>query len=56
MEPFVFDVATFNRGLHTAAAAQPLPVPAGPVDGVLVPVVDPVLVVFEYEYHAPGTV
>lgn len=56
MEPFVLDVPPFHRGLDAAVASEPLAIPAGPVDGVLVPVVDPVLIVPEYQNHAPGTV
>lgn len=51
----MFYVTAFYRGLDAAGAAEAFPVLAGPVDGVLVTVIDPILVVFEYEDHAAGT-
>lgn len=56
VEPLVFDVASFHGGLDTAVAPEPLAVPAGPVYGVLVTIVDPVLVVLENKDHAAGPV
>lgn len=55
VSPFMFYVTAFYRGLDAAGAAEAFPVLAGPVDGVLVTVIDPILVVFEYEDHAAGT-
>lgn len=51
----MLDVASFHSGLDTAVAAETFSVPACPVDGVLISVVDPVLVVFEYQHHATCT-
>lgn len=54
VETLVLEVPSLNSRLHTAVAAKTLTVPAGPVNGVLVSIVDPVLVVFEYQHHASG--
>lgn len=52
----MLEVPSFNGGLHTAVASKPFPIPTSPVDSVLIPVVDPILVVVVYQHHAASPV
>lgn len=54
VEALVLDISPFDGRLHAAGAADLLPIPACPVYRVLIPVVDPVFVIFEYQHHATG--
>lgn len=55
MESLILDVTPFQGRLYAAIASESLPVSTRPIDSVLVPIVDPKLVVFENEDHAPGS-
>lgn len=56
MEAFMLDVASLDRSLYAAVAAQSLPIPAGPVYSILVSVIYPIFVVLEYQHHAASSV
>lgn len=45
MESLMLNVTTFNSGLDATVAPETFAIPARPVDGVLVSVVDPILVI-----------
>lgn len=49
-------IPPFRSGLDAAIAPQSLAIPTSPVNSILVPIVDPKLVVFKYHHHAAGSV
>lgn len=56
MESLVLKIPPFRSGLDAAIAPQSLAIPTSPVNSILVPIVDPKLVVFKYHHHAAGSV
>lgn len=56
MKTLMLDIASFNCSLHTAVTTKPLAIPARPVDCILVPVVDPVLIILVDQHHTARSV
>lgn len=52
----MLDVSTFDGSLNATVAAEAFTISAGPVDGVLIAIVYPVLVVFKYKHHASSPI
>lgn len=56
VKSLMFDIPSLDGRLHAAVAPKPLAVPTGPVNGILVSIIDPIFVVVVNQHHAASSV